>query len=167
MPLPPACRVLHFRNLRGLPVLVHGISRRAWGLRLRGTGRKLAVSLPSTAHRHIFEVSDSGVLPMSHSNKDGKPLAESEEGRPLIKENTHQSSTHSTQSEVRVSQGLAGVRKGARERKDLKFTALFHHLKVGLFREGFYALKRRAAPGVDGVTWKEYESGLEGRLADL
>lgn len=104
---------------------------------------------------------------MSHSNKDGKPLAESEEGRPLIKENTHQSSTHSTQSEVRVSQGLAGVRKAARERKDLKFTALFHHLKVGLFREGFYALKRRAAPGVDGVTWTEYESGLEGRLADL
>src|ERR1700733_2340677 len=104
---------------------------------------------------------------MNHSNKGGKPLAESEEGRPLIKENTHQSSTHSTQSEVRVSQGLAGVRKAATERKGMKFTALFHHLTVGLLREGFYALKRRAAPGVDGVTWVEYESGLEDRLADL
>src|SRR6202166_4375711 len=104
---------------------------------------------------------------MNHSNKDGKLSTESEEGRPLVKENTHQSSTHSTQSEVRVSQGLAGVRKAARERKGMKFTALFHHLTIGLFREGFYALKRRAAPGVDGVTWTEYESGLEDRLADL
>jgi group II intron reverse transcriptase/maturase len=104
---------------------------------------------------------------MNHLNNDGKPFAEGEEGRPLIKENTHQSSTHSTQSEARVSQGLAGVRKAAKERKGMRFTALLHHLTVGLLREGFYALKRRAAPGVDGVTWDEYESGLEGRLADL
>jgi group II intron reverse transcriptase/maturase len=104
---------------------------------------------------------------MSHSNKSGKPPAESEEGRPLVKENTHQSSTSSTQSEIRVSQGLAGVRKAARERKEMKFTALLHHVTIGLLRESFFALKRRAAPGVDGVTWREYETGLEGRLADL
>src|SRR6202034_3615015 len=104
---------------------------------------------------------------MNRLNKDGKPLAESEEGRPLIKENTHQSSTHSTQSEARVSQGLAGVRKAAKERKGMQFTALLHHVTVALLREGFYALKRKAAPGVDGVTWEEYESGLEGRLVDL
>ena len=90
---------------------------------------------------------------MNHPNNDGKPFAEGEEGRPLIKENTHQSSTHSTQSEARVSQGLAGVRKAAKERKGMRFTALLHHLTVGLLREGFYALKRKAAPGVDGVTW--------------
>src|SRR5690242_10484770 len=102
---------------------------------------------------------------MNHLNKGGKPLAESEEGRPLVKENTHQSSTHSTQSEVRVSQGLAGVRKAAKERNGMQFTAL-HHLTVGLLREGFYALKRKAAPGVDGVTSEEYESGLEARLVD-
>jgi retron-type reverse transcriptase len=104
---------------------------------------------------------------MSHSNKGGKPPAESEEGRPLVKENTHQSSTCSTQSEIHVSQGLAGVRKAARESKEMKFTALLHHLTVGLLRESFFALKRRAAPGVDGVTWREYEAGLDGRLADL
>ena len=104
---------------------------------------------------------------MNHSNKDGKPLAESEEGRPLIKENTHQSSTLSTQSEVRVSQGLRGVRKAAKEGKELKFTALLHHLTVALLKEGFYALKRKASPGVDGVTWQEYETGLEDRLIDL
>jgi len=104
---------------------------------------------------------------MNHSNKDRQPLAEDEEGRPLIKENTHQLITHSTQSEIRVSQGLAGVRKAARERKEMKFTALLHHLTVDLLHDSFYALKRKAAPGVDGVTWQEYEVGLGGRLADL
>src|SRR6476660_9835974 len=120
-----------------------------------------------TTRVHVFEESDSGTVPMTHSNISGQPPAESEEGRPLIKENTHQLSTHSTQSEVRVSQGLAGVRKAARERKEMKFTALLHHLTVALLRDSFYALKRKAAPGVDGVTWQEYETGLEGRLADL
>jgi RNA-directed DNA polymerase len=120
-----------------------------------------------TPHLHVFEDSDSGIVPMNHSNKDGKPSAESEEGRPLVKENTHQSSTHSTQSEARVSQGLAGVRKVARERKGTRFTALLHHLTVGLLRESFFALKRKAAPGVDGVTWQEYGTGLDDRLSDL
>src|ERR1700674_5060659 len=109
-----------------------------------------------TTRVHVFEESDSGTVPMSHSNKDGQPSAENEEGRPLIKENTHQSSTHSTQSEARVSQGLAGGRQAAREKKEMKFTALLHHLTVGLLRDSFYALKRKAAPGVDGVTWQEY-----------
>ena len=67
-----------------------------------------------TARMHVSEESHSGTVPRSHSNKDGRWSAESEEGRPLIKENTHQSSTHSTQSEARASQGLAGVRKAAR-----------------------------------------------------
>ena len=67
-----------------------------------------------TARVHVFEESGSGTVPMNHSNKSGNPPAKSEEGRPLIKENTHQLSTLSTQSEVGVSQGLAGVRKAAR-----------------------------------------------------
>src|SRR5215813_9230702 len=120
-----------------------------------------------TARVHVFEESDSGTVPMNHLNKSGKPQAESEEGRPLIKENTHQLSTYSTQSEARVSQGLVGVRRAARERKEMKFTALLHHLTTALLRDSFYALKRKAAPGVDGVTWQEYETGLEGRLVDL
>ena len=44
---------------------------------------------------------------------------------------------------------------------------MLHHVTIDLLRDSFYALKRNAAPGVDGVTWKEYETGLEGRLADL
>jgi group II intron reverse transcriptase/maturase len=104
---------------------------------------------------------------MNHSNKDGKPLTESAEGRPLIKENACQPNTYSTQSENCVSQGLAGVRKAAKENKGMKFTALLHHLTIELLRESFYSLKRKAAPGVDGVTWQEYEPELEDRLVDL
>jgi RNA-directed DNA polymerase len=66
-----------------------------------------------------------------------------------------------------MSQGLRGVRKAAAERKQEKFTALLHHLTVDLLRDSFYALRRRAAPGVDGMTWREYETGLEDRLIDL
>ena len=64
-----------------------------------------------TARAHVSEESDSGIVPMNHSNQGGQALAESEEGRPLIKENTHQSGTHPTQSGARISQGLAGVRQ--------------------------------------------------------
>src|SRR3981189_1378544 len=50
---------------------------------------------------------------MNYSNKIDQSMAESEEGRPLIKENIHQPSTRPTQSGTRVSQGLAGVRKAS------------------------------------------------------
>jgi RNA-directed DNA polymerase len=120
-----------------------------------------------TARMHISEESDSGTVPMNQSNKDERLLAEIEEGRPLIEENTLQPSTRSTQSEARVSQGMAGVRKAARENKEMRFTSLLHHVSVDLLRESFHSLKRKAAPGVDGVTWQEYESGMEDRITDL
>jgi hypothetical protein len=89
---------------------------------------------------------------MNLSNKGEQPPAEREEERPQIKENTLPPSTHLTQGKERVSQGLERVRKAAREHKETKFTALLHHMTVDLLRESFYALKRKAAPGVDGVT---------------
>jgi RNA-directed DNA polymerase len=67
---------------------------------------------------------------MNPSSKDGKPSTENEEGSPLIKENAGQPNTHPTLSGERVSQGLAGVRKVARDHKEMKFTALLHHLTV-------------------------------------
>src|SRR5260370_1130195 len=59
------------------------------------------------------------------------------------------------------------VREAAGGNKEMKFTALLHHLTVDLLRDSFYSLKRKAAPGVDGITWQEYETGLEDRLVDL
>ena len=66
-----------------------------------------------------------------------------------------------------VSTGLRGVREAARRDKGVRFTALLHHVTVGRLREAFYALKRDAASGVDGLTWKQYEEDLEERLPDL
>jgi group II intron reverse transcriptase/maturase len=66
-----------------------------------------------------------------------------------------------------MSQGLYGVRRAARERKQERFNSLLHHLSLGLLRDSFYALKRQAAPGGDGMRWQEYETGLEDRLVDL
>jgi retron-type reverse transcriptase len=120
-----------------------------------------------TARMYVPEESHDGIVPMNHSNKDRRSSAESEEGSPSVKENAGQPHTYPTQSGKGVSQGLAGVRKAARENKEMKFTALLHHLTVDLLRESFYSLKRKAAPGVDGVTWQEYETGLEDRLVDL
>jgi retron-type reverse transcriptase len=104
---------------------------------------------------------------VNQPNKREKSLAEVGEERARTKENVIQSNTSPTQSGERVSQGLSGVRQAAKERRQERFTALLHHLSVGLLRDSFYALKRQAAPGVDGVTWKEYETGLEDRIADL
>jgi hypothetical protein len=64
-----------------------------------------------TARMHVSEESDSGIVPRNHSNKDGKPLAESEEGRLLIEENTHRPHMHPTQSGASMSPGWASVRK--------------------------------------------------------
>ena len=97
----------------------------------------------------------------------GTPAAEVVEERPVTKENIVESNTRPTQSGERVTQGLHGVRERARKNKQERFTALLHHVTTEALRESFYALKRKAAPGVDGVTWKEYATGLEDRLKDL
>jgi RNA-directed DNA polymerase len=120
-----------------------------------------------TADRHVAEESDRAIVPVNLSNNEGQTSAEIGEGRARAKENIAPSHTRPTQSGKRASQGLGGVRQAARERRRDRFTALLHHLSVDLLRDSFYALKRQAAPGVDGVRWKEYEAGLEGRLADL
>jgi RNA-directed DNA polymerase len=126
-----------------------------------------AKAMNRTADTHVLEKSDCAVVPVNQPNKGGKPSAEAGEGRAQTKENIVQSRMRPAQNGKRMSQGLHGVRKAARERKQQRFTSLLHHLNVGLLRDSFYALKRQASPGVDGVTWQEYETGLEDRLVDL
>src|SRR5215813_13813481 len=100
-------------------------------------------------------------------NKAGRPAAELAEPRPGTKGNADQQSTHRTQSRARVTRALERVRKATRQRKREQFTSLLHHMTVDLFRTAFYALKRKAAPGVDGMMWADYEADLEPRLEDL
>src|SRR6201997_2607704 len=126
-----------------------------------------AKAINRTADMNVQEKSDCAVIPVNRPNKEAQACAEAGEGRAQTKENIVQSHMPPTQSGTRMSQGLDGVRRAASVRKQERFTALLHHLNVALLRESFYALKRQASPGVDGLTWQEYETGLGDRINDL
>jgi RNA-directed DNA polymerase len=112
--------------------------------------------------------SDGRVVPAKCPNKDGmSSSAEGTEGRRPTKENMGQATASQMQSWGNALDGLRRVREAAKRDKRLRFTALLHHVSVALLSNSFYALKREAAPGVDGVTWQEYETDLEKRLEDL
>ncbi|HEX2713445.1 MAG TPA: hypothetical protein VHM88_14690 [Candidatus Acidoferrales bacterium] len=89
------------------------------------------------------------------------------EGRRPTKENTGRLAASQMQSWGNALAGLRRVREAAKRDKRLRFTALLHHVSVALLMNSFYALKRGAAPGVDGLTWQEYETDLDKRLEEL
>ena len=109
--------------------------------------------------------SDDGVVLGKQPN--GAQAAEAVEGRPSTKRNALWAAAVRTQSRVSASPGLQRVREAAKRDKRVRFTALLHHLTLQRLRESFYALKRDAAPGVDGVGWKEYRQTLDSRLDAL
>ena len=145
---------------------MHENRESSWTSWLRQQDRS-AKAINRTADTNVQEQSDCVVVPMNQPNKEGPPSAEVGEGRTRTEENIVPSHMHPTQSGKRMSQGLSGVRQVAKDRKQERFTALLHHVTVDLLRDSFFALQRKAAPGVDGVTWQEYEIGLEDRLVDL
>jgi len=105
-----------------------------------------AKAIDHNADVHVLEKSDCAVVPVNQPNKEAKVSAEAGEGRAQMKENIAQSHMLPTQSGKRMSQGLDGVRKAARERKQERLTSLLHHLSVDLLRNSFYALQRKASP---------------------
>jgi group II intron reverse transcriptase/maturase len=136
----------------------------------RQTGSPAGEGDSRTTGMNGGEESDGVVVPVKSSNKATEQqagAAERVEGRTPTEENTNQARTPPAQDGRGVSQGLAGVRKVARERKQERFTTLLHHVTIDLLRQSYLHLQKKAAPGVDGVTWRQYEEGLEGRLADL
>jgi hypothetical protein len=116
------------------------------------------------------EKSDARVVPVNDwNNGDGltPPPAEDREGRRAAKSNADHPPAPRTQSRSRASMGLDGVREAARKSRDMRFTALMHHITPDLLTESFNHLKHSAAAGVDGVTWHEYENGLAKRIGAL
>src|SRR5215472_7964919 len=113
------------------------------------------------------EKSDSVTVAAKPANKAEQSAAEPVEPRAGTKGNASQQSTCRTQRRANVSQALERIRKVARERKKERFTALFHHLSIDLLEEAFFELKEDAAPGVDRLTWTDYEADLEQNLEDL
>lgn len=117
--------------------------------------------------KHGGGESYSGIVPTKQANKSGEPPAEPVEGRRLTKENTSEPNSCRTPGRESGRRGLERVREAARKDKKQRFTALLHHVSIDLLRESYYSLKRKAAPGVDGMTWQEYGEGVEGRIKDL
>jgi RNA-directed DNA polymerase len=120
-----------------------------------------------TASMHASGESDEQVVPAKRLNNREHTPAEGAEGSCSSKGNTKEAHTCRTQGREHVSQGLGGVREAARRDKKQKFTARLHHVTTDLLRDSYYSLKRKAAPGVDGVTWEQYGEGKEDRLQDL
>src|SRR5215469_5823926 len=116
---------------------------------------------------HGHEKSDSVIVAAKPANKAEQSAAEPVEPRAGTKGNASQQSTCRTQRRANVSQALERIRKVARERKKERFTALFHHLSIDLLEEAFFELKEDAAPGVDRLTWTDYEADLKRTLENL
>jgi len=116
---------------------------------------------------HADEKSDGVIVPEKQPNEEGLPLEEAMEGRTPAKGNSRQTAAPRTQSRDRASNGLTAVRQAARKNKEEQFTTLLHHITVDLLKRSYFALKRKAAPGIDGVTWQAYGENLKEKLTDL
>src|SRR6266480_780971 len=125
---------------------------------------------------HGHEKSDLAIVAEKPANKAEQPTAEASTGasaaepverRVGTKGNVDQQSTCRAQSRISVSQALERIRKVARESKEEKFTALLHHIRVELLEAALFELKENAAPGVDQLTWTDYEADLERNLESL
>jgi len=113
------------------------------------------------------EKSDLAIVAAKPTNEAGRPGEEPVEPRAGTEGNAEQTDTLRTPSREGASHGLDRVRQAARANKKERFTALLHHIDIEALEEAFFALKKKAAPGVDGLTWKTYEADLGRRLADL
>jgi group II intron reverse transcriptase/maturase len=114
--------------------------------------------------------SDKPIVPKKGANKGrGKPRpAERVEGRGLAKGNSGEQTRFWTQGQTDLHHALDRIRKVAKEDKDERFTALWHHVyNVNRLRQAYHKLKRNAAPGIDGETWSSYGKNLEENLKDL
>ena len=112
--------------------------------------------------------SDRSTVPGKSPNNAGQPAAEGMEGRGLAKGNLLQQNASRTPSRKDAPSALERVRQAAKKDKKLRFTALLHHIyNLETLRMAYFRLKKEAAPGVDGETWRHYGEELERNLQDL
>src|SRR5947199_55764 len=112
--------------------------------------------------------SDRPTVPGKSPNKAGQPAAEGMEGKGLAKGNLPQQNASRTPSRKDAPSELERVRQAAGKDKKLRFTALLHHIyNLETLRMAYFRLKKEAAPGVDGETWRHYGEELERNLQDL
>ncbi len=148
----------HLAREPGGPVFARG----RWS---RGTCREVQ-GRTLTMNEH--GKSDRPAVPVKFPNNTGQPVAEGTEGRGLAKGNSPQQNASRTPSRVDALSALERVRQAARRDKKMRFTALLHHVyQLDALRAAYFGLKKEAAPGVDGETWRHYGEVLEEHLQDL
>src|SRR5260221_11032434 len=107
------------------------------------------------------------VVAVKPVNNAERSAAETVEPRAGAEGNASQHSTGGAQKRATVSQGLERIRQVARERTEEKFTTPLHHISRDHLEQAFLELKEDAAPGVDGLRWRDYEADLEHNLEGL
>src|ERR687897_639637 len=105
--------------------------------------------------------------PAKLPNKTASAVAEAVEERGPAEGNATSETRPGRRAGLSVSSELDRVRQVARQDKDARFTALLHHVTVDRLREAYRAIRPGAAPGVDGITWRDYGQDLEENLRDL
>ena len=116
---------------------------------------------------HDTEQSDGVIVAMKAANKGARAPAESLEQRTPTKRNPQRTGTVRTQGRGAVTPGAERIRQFAKENPGEQLTALLHHITTETLEAAYLALKRDAAPGVDGMTWREYGDELAERLLGL
>jgi RNA-directed DNA polymerase len=126
---------------------------------------------------HGHEKSDLAIVAVKPANKAVHPAAEQSAAEPVAAEsverragtkgNADQQTMPWAQSQTSMPHALERIRRVAKEKRRERLISLFHHITVDLLDEAFYELKADAAPGVDRLTWKDYEADLERNLEDL
>jgi RNA-directed DNA polymerase len=114
-----------------------------------------------------YEKSDSPVLPTNLPNKATQVVAEAGEERGLAKGNTDRPTRSGPSAGEGVTSGLDRVRQVARRDKNVRFTALLHHVDLNRLWAAYTAINSKATPGVDEVTWEDYGQNLRVNLEDL
>jgi RNA-directed DNA polymerase len=131
-----------------------------------GTGPMEVYGEPYTGTK--VETPDTAKGGPTGGPKGTLPTAERVEERGTTQGNSGQPDRFRTQSRRDLQQRLERVRSVAKRDKEVRFTALWHHVyDVDRLREAYLGLKRESAPGVDGVTWQAYGESLEANLQDL
>ena len=131
------------------------------------TGRDAQGTPGGTPEMYEGGKSDGPVVPANLPNKAAGAVAEVGEERGSAKGNMASKTPPGRSAGPGASSALERVREVARRDKDARFTALLHHVDLVRLRKAYWAIRPRAAPGVDGVTWADYGQDLEANLRDL
>lgn len=139
---------------REIQIVGNGVPPAAKGVRHKAAGEAVGKS-------------DEVIVVTKRTNKISTSMAESVERRASAERNPGSRAAAGTQRPAETDAGLLRVREAAKGNRSLRFDNLLHHITVPLLVQAYQALRKDAAPGVDGVDWVTYGVGVRQRLEQL